>query len=424
MLFLWFILFRFYKWLFFFLISFFFPVFFFFIFYLIFFFFINLIFFFCKFIYSLRKDRIFRKSFLNDLIFYRFFTYNFYETYSQLNFNYIYYPVFYFQSSIFLVSRAQNERYYELLDELDAMETSSEIEDIQKVVAERLMIFEETSIDAFLRFIFHYTNSDTIYSFFILKDHNIFKHFDKIQGANDYLIKFDKATFADRIFVWKDFIGEIIEDYYDYFDSEEFWANKEEKDLFSYWPSKDLPRNVLKSLYKNIDNDHYLKEFFKTDYSIYSIIKNKRKKKKVKRILTSYLGHKKFLFFFNYFINVLDYYFFFRNWEIRKAGYFTFTDSLYGNFHFSNFLFFSHVYLQIWENFQAEIQESLIYEFKLDFVPYRYYYILLFFFYLFFSYHFYFFISNNIIFFILFLFFHSFFLFFIIIIFFIFSGLV
>lgn len=153
------------------------------------------------FIFSLRKDRIFRKSFIKDLIFYRLFTFNFYETYSQLNLSYIYYPVFYFQSDIFLSTRTQNEEYYDLLDELDALETSLEMSRIQKVVSQRLLTFEYNQYDLFFRYIFHCTNMDNIYSFFLNKDHNVLKHFSKIQDINDFLIKFDKATKSDRIFV-------------------------------------------------------------------------------------------------------------------------------------------------------------------------------------------------------------------------------
>ena len=109
-----------------------------------------------KFIFALRKNRLFRKDFLKDLIFYRIFPHNFYETYTQLSLNYVYYPVFYYQNLDYLFYTTRNDEFFDLLAELDTLEDSMEVNSIRKLVQKRLSRFQVANHLLLTRYIFHY----------------------------------------------------------------------------------------------------------------------------------------------------------------------------------------------------------------------------------------------------------------------------
>ena len=87
----------------------------------------------------------------------------------------------------------------------------------------------------------------------------------------------------------------------------------------------------------------HIQEFLSTDYAI--LLKNK---KDLKKLIVTYSSYKSFIKKLDSFRIILNLYYNSFNKGDGKypAGYFTFTDSVNANFHFSNFLFFSHVYLQ------------------------------------------------------------------------------
>lgn len=349
-----------------------------------------------KFLFALRENRRFRKDFLKDLIFYRIFPHNFYETYTQINFNYIYYPVFYYQNLDYLYYSIKHDEYFDLLAELDTLEDSMEVFSIKRLVQKRLTTFQ---LDNFLligRYIFHYTNENLIYSFFLDKDHNIFKHFNRIQDKNDFMLKFNNLNKKDWKFTWKDYIEKDIYDYHEntfYYDNYKY----DEEFLFSYFPAFISPVGKMENLYLP-----HLKEFLSTDYAILL-----KKDKDLKKLILNYKNYKLFMKNLSIFTRRLVSFFETKHIDILKTGHLTFTDSINANFHFSNFLFFTHIYLQTWENSEVEIEESPRYFYKLDFLNDRVYLLFFSLFYIFFLFFCYYFIFYNI--FIFYLFFHLFF---------------
>ena len=333
-----------------------------------------------KFIFSLRKNRLFRKDFLKDLIFYRVFPHNFYETYTQLSFNYVYYPVFYYQNLDYLFYTTRTDEFFDLLSELDTLEDSMEVNSIRKLVQKRLTRFQVANHLVLSRYIFHYTNENLVYSFFPDKTHTIFEHFSNIQDKNRFFFNFNKKHEKFWTFKWKNYIEKEVDAYHDntyYRDSYKF----DEEELFCYFPPSVNPIGFM----ENLDIPEW-KEFLLTDYAILL-----KKDKDLKKLLSSYSNYKYFIKFLHFFKQVLILYFKSKNLEIMKSGYLTFNDSINANFHFSNFLFFSHIYLQTWENFESDIEESPRYEYNMDFFSDRLYIFFLSFFYIFFLYYCYFF---------------------------------
>lgn len=355
---------------------------------------------FIKYLFSLRKNRLFRKDFLKDLIFYRIFPHSFYETYTQISFNYVYYPIFYYQNLDYLYYTTRNDEFFELLAELDTLDDSMEVNSIRKLVQKRLTNFQVANHIILSRYIFHYTNENLVYSFFPDKNHHIFEHFNQIHAKNVFFYKFNKKHEKDWTFKWKNYIEKEVNAYHDntfYQDSYKF----DEEELFCYFPASVNPVGYM----ENLDIPEW-QEFLFTDYSI--LLKNE---KDLKKLISSYSNYKNFIKFLHFFKQVLVLYFKSKDLELIKSGYLSFSDSINANFHFSNFLFFSHMYLQTWENFETDFEESVRYIYNIDFFTDRFYILFLSFFYIFFLYYcYFFFFFHNI--FLFFIFSHFFFFFF------------
>lgn len=148
----------------------------------------------------------------------------------------------------------------------------------------------------------------------------------------------------------------------------------DEQELFSYFPQELSPVGYLESL-----DSISLKEFLKTDYCI--LLKDE---KDLKTYVGEFFSFRYFNKFLNNYRESLTTYYNYHNKKSLSTGYISFTDTINMNFHFSNFLFFSHIYLQTWED--DEHEDTLRYMYNLDIFPDSFYLFIIAFFYFFYFY--------------------------------------
>lgn len=236
------------------------------------------------------------------------------------------------------------------------MDDSSQVDTVKQLVRAKISRFEFANIDTVLRFIFFYTNTNYIYSMFAEKEHDIINHFTKLQ-EKDFLFSENYRYAKERKYNWENFIYEEVKHYHlntEYEDSYEF-----DEDDFKYFPKRVNPVGFLKSLRRDLPA---FREFLNTDYCIVG-----KEAPELKKQLKAYYSYKFLFKFLGSFRKILWFYFSFFNMKPFNSGYLTFTDTINNNFHFSNFLLLSHVYLQLWEITEAE--ETWRYRYILQWIP-------------------------------------------------------
>lgn len=208
-------------------------------------------------------------------------------------------------------------------------------------------------------------------------------------------IKFNDVTKQNWTYKWKHFIKDDIQNYHENTGPLEHYRF-DEKYLFPYFPKSVNPVIYFKSM-----RLPRFKEFLKTDYAI--MLKDD---KDIKKLLNGYTSYKEFMKFLSSYNSGLSKIYDFHNRKHLDSSYLTFMDSVNTNFHFSNFLFFSHIYLQTWEHMDHEREVDVFkYVIWLDIFPDRFYLYILFMLYLFFIYYLWI-ISSSLFFWLFFLFFN------------------
>lgn len=135
--------------------------------------FIYFIFYLIEDIFLSKFNKDFRKDFLLDLIFYRIFPHKFYDNYTQMNINYIYYPSFYFLQLDYLFYKTSTDQYFDLLNEIDTLDNSSEVSSVRDYVLKRVQKLQVDRFEIVVDEIFFYLNTMFVYSQLTERDNDM-----------------------------------------------------------------------------------------------------------------------------------------------------------------------------------------------------------------------------------------------------------